>query len=131
MNEFWIIVGLVFGATLLGVQAIYGPIARSRHAAKSTDRRLAQSAEQSGRSEVVNALRNQRGIAEFSSPLLRRINDLITQSGLQVNSQHAHIYNVGWECRFICYLGARFRSRHRFGLSRHCIYVAYHVCILS
>jgi len=84
MNEFWIIVGLVFGATLLGVQAIYGPIARSRHAAKSTDRRLAQSAEQSGRSEVVNALRNQRGIAEFSSPLLRRINDLITQSGLQV-----------------------------------------------
>ena len=54
------------------------------HAAKSTDRRLAQSAEQSGRSEVVNALRNQRGIAEFSSPLLRRINDLITQSGLQV-----------------------------------------------
>jgi tight adherence protein B len=85
VSELWIIVVLVFAATLLGVQAIYGPVSRSHHAAKSTKRRLVQSVERSGRHEVVNALRHQRGIAEFNNPILRKFNDLATQTGLQFN----------------------------------------------
>jgi tight adherence protein B len=85
LNEQWIIMALVFIATLLGVQAIYGPIARLRQATKSTSRRLGQSADQAGRSDVINALRSARGIAEFDNPILRNINDLVTQTGLRLN----------------------------------------------
>ena len=84
-NELWIITVLVFAATLLGVQAVYGPIVRSRQANKSTNRRLGQSAELAGRSDVVNALRGERGLAELDYPVLRSVNDLITQTGLRLN----------------------------------------------
>jgi tight adherence protein B len=46
---------------------------------------LGQSAELAGRSEVVNALRGERGIGEFDYPVLRRLNDLLTQTGLRLN----------------------------------------------
>jgi tight adherence protein B len=84
-NDLWIIIGLVFAATLLAVQAIYGPIVRSRQLNKSTNRRLGQAADLAGRSEVVNALRAERGIAELDYPILRNVNELITQTGLRLN----------------------------------------------
>jgi tight adherence protein B len=85
LNELWIIIALVFTATLLGVQAICGPIARSRQATKSTDRRLEQSTDQAGRRELVNALRSERRLTEFDNPILRSINDVVTQTGLRIN----------------------------------------------
>lgn len=85
MNELWIIVLLVFGATLLCVQAIYGPVVRTRDSAKSTKRRLAESVAQIRRVEVANALRDQRGFDVSSNRILRRINDLTTQTGLQLD----------------------------------------------
>ncbi|MCU1340407.1 MAG: type secretion system protein [Bryobacterales bacterium] len=86
MNELWVIIALVFTVTLLGVQAIYGPIARWRQATSSTNRRLEQSADQAGRGELVNALRNQRRLTtEFDNPILRSIDDAVTQTGLRLN----------------------------------------------
>jgi tight adherence protein B len=85
VNELWIIVLLVFGATLLCVQAIYGPVVRTRDSAKSTKRRLAESVAQIRRVEVANALRDQRGFDVSSNRILRRINDLTTQTGLQLD----------------------------------------------
>jgi tight adherence protein B len=46
---------------------------------------LGQSAELAGRSDVVNALRGERGLAELDYPVLRSVNDLITQTGLRFN----------------------------------------------
>jgi len=46
---------------------------------------LGQSAELAGRSDVVNALRGERGLAELDYPVLRSVNDLITQTGLRLN----------------------------------------------
>jgi tight adherence protein B len=86
LNELWVIIALVFTVTLLGVQAIYGPIARWRQATSSTNRRLEQSADQAGRGELVNALRNQRRLTtEFDNPILRSIDDAVTQTGLRLN----------------------------------------------
>ena len=85
MNELWIVIALVFAATLLGVYAVYPPIARARQASRSTDRRLVRSAELAGSGEVKNALRDERGIVEFDNPVLRSINDFLTQSGLRIN----------------------------------------------
>jgi tight adherence protein B len=85
LNELWIVIALVFAATLLAVQSLYGPITRSRQATKSTNRRLQQSADQVDRHEVVNALRSERGIADFDNPILRSLNDRITQTGLLLN----------------------------------------------
>jgi tight adherence protein B len=83
LNELWIILALVFTATLLAIQAICGPIARSRQATRSTDRRLEQSADRVGSRELANALRSERRLAEFNNPILRNISDIITQTGLR------------------------------------------------
>jgi tight adherence protein B len=69
----------------LCVQAIYGPVVRTRDSAKSTKRRLAESVAQIRRVEVANALRDQRGFDVSSNRILRRINDLTTQTGLQLD----------------------------------------------
>ena len=85
MTELSVIIALVFAATLLSVQAIYGPIVRSRRAAKSTNRRLDESVDLTGRSEAMNALRTERRLTEIDIPILRRLNDSITQTGLRLN----------------------------------------------
>lgn len=85
MNELWVIITLVFAATLLAVQAVYGPVLRSRQTNISTSRRLERSAELAGHSKFINALRGERGLAELDNRVLGNINDLIIQSGLRVN----------------------------------------------
>jgi tight adherence protein B len=85
LNELWVIIALVFTVTLLGVQAIYGPIARWRQSTSSTNRRLEQSADQAGRGELINALRNERRLTRFDNPILRSIDDIVTQTGLRLS----------------------------------------------
>ena len=85
MTELSVIIALVFAATLLSVHAIYGPIVRSRRATKSTNRRLGESVDLTGRSEAMNALRTERRLTEFDNPILRSLNDSITQTGLHLN----------------------------------------------
>ncbi|HKS84535.1 MAG TPA: type II secretion system F family protein [Pseudolabrys sp.] len=84
LNELSIIVLLVFGAILFGVHGMYGPLSRSRQSVKSTKRRLAESIDRTARHGTIDALRSHRGIGDFDNPALRRINDLVTQTGLQL-----------------------------------------------
>lgn len=85
MTELSVIIALVFAATLLSVQALYGAIVRSRQVTKFTNRRLTESADLAERSEAMNALRSERRIAEFDNPILRSLSDLILQTGLHLN----------------------------------------------
>jgi tight adherence protein B len=85
LNELSLISALVFIAVLFAVEAIYWIAWRSHRAQKSINRRLMLS-KQLGRSkEVVNALRDGRGLAGFDNPLLRRYNDFWLQTGLHLD----------------------------------------------
>jgi tight adherence protein B len=86
VNELSIIVLLIFGATLLAVHAMYGPLSRSRQLVKSTKRRLVETVERSGREGATDVLRTRRGLGDFNNPLLRKFNDVATQTGLQLSS---------------------------------------------
>lgn len=84
MNEPWLIYGLIFGAAVLGVEALYWLVFRTRGMQKSVNRRLLLSRRLTSRTEVLDALRLERGFAEFKSPALAGLNDLMVQTGLRV-----------------------------------------------
>jgi tight adherence protein B len=87
MIEPWIIYGLVFASALLGVEAISWIAFRDRGTRKSINRRLALSKQLSSQSAVLEALRQERGLAfgENDNWLLQNLNDLITQTGLKLD----------------------------------------------
>jgi tight adherence protein B len=85
LNELWLISAFVFVAVLLAVEAIYWTVWRSRRAQKAINRRLALSKSAASAREVLNTLREERGLAEFENPLLRRYNDFLLQTGLRLD----------------------------------------------
>ena len=84
MNELWLIYGLIFGAAVLGVEALYWMVFRARGPQKSINRRLALSKKLESSSAVIDALRQERGFADFKNPMLGNFNDLIVQTGLRL-----------------------------------------------
>lgn len=85
MDELSIISTIVFIAALLAVEATYWMAFRSREATRSINRRLALSKQLANPTDVLNALRAERGLGEFDHLLFRRMNDLLMQSGLRLN----------------------------------------------
>jgi tight adherence protein B len=85
VNDLTIISALVFAAAALGVEVAYWLFFRSRQVRRSIDRRVADSRTLADRRQALDALRGERGFGEFANPLLRRINDMVTQSGLHVD----------------------------------------------
>jgi tight adherence protein B len=75
---------LIFAAAVLGVEAVYWLVFRARDMQKSINRRLALSNKLHNQAAVLDALRQERGIAEFHSPVLTRLNTVVVQSGLRV-----------------------------------------------
>jgi len=61
-SELWIIYALVFGAALLGVQALYWLVFRSRRERKIINRRLTLRSELPDQGAVLEALRRERGL---------------------------------------------------------------------
>jgi tight adherence protein B len=80
VNETWLIPGLTFGAAVLCVEALYWLIFRTSGAKKAINRRLALSKTLASRTEVLDALRQERGFANFKSPGVAR---LMVQTGLR------------------------------------------------
>jgi tight adherence protein B len=76
---------LIFAAAALGVEAAYWLFFRSRQTRNSINRRLAHSRRLADRRQALDALRAERGFGDFASPLLRRINDYVTQTGLELD----------------------------------------------
>jgi tight adherence protein B len=85
VNELWMITVLVFAAALFGVEAIYWLVFETRHAHKSINRRLALSERISGSTEVLSTLRRERGLVDVGIPASRRLNELLTQTGLRLD----------------------------------------------
>jgi tight adherence protein B len=84
-GELWYIFALIFGAVLLGTQALYWVLFRDRREQKIVNRRLALTAQLANPAEVLQALRKERGIEFLASiPSLRSFNDLIVQTGMRL-----------------------------------------------
>jgi tight adherence protein B len=83
LNELWIIYGLIFGAALLGIEAGYVVLVRERKTQRSVNRRLKLSAQGASQTVVLDALRNERGFADFGNVYLGRLSDFWTQTGLR------------------------------------------------
>ena len=84
MNDISLILVLSFIAAALATQGLYWIGWRSHRAQSSIKRRLALSKEGGGTMHgAPNALRDERGLAEFESPRLRRYNDFLAQTGLR------------------------------------------------
>src|SRR6266852_7787950 len=85
-NELWIIYALVFGAALLGVQALYLLMFRSRTERKIINRRLTLSSELSDQVAVLDVLRRERGVGTLGDVAgLRWLDELVMQTGLKLN----------------------------------------------
>src|SRR5216684_3883811 len=85
-NELWFIYALVFGAALLGFQALYVLVFRSRAERKIINRRLTLSSQLSDQVAVLDVLRRERGLGNLGNvPGLQWLNELVMQSGLKVN----------------------------------------------
>jgi tight adherence protein B len=85
LSNLWVIAAAVFIAVMLGVQAIHLVFFRLRSTQKSINHRLALSKQLSGTGLVLDALRRERGFADFKNPTLVHLNDLLMQTGLKVN----------------------------------------------
>jgi tight adherence protein B len=85
-SELWIIYALVFGAALLGFQALYWLVFRSRVERKIINRRLTLSGEISDPVAVLDVLRSERGLGSLGNvPGLQWLDKLVMQTGLKVN----------------------------------------------
>jgi tight adherence protein B len=85
LNDVSLISVLLFIAVALATQGLYWIAWRSRRAQSSIRRRLALSREGAVLPGALNALRDERGLAEFENPRLRRYNDFLAQTGLRLD----------------------------------------------
>lgn len=81
-TEVWLIYALVFGAVLLGFQAIYWLLFKERREKQTINRRLALTAELANPREVLQILRKERGV-DVLAPSLQSFKELIVQSGVR------------------------------------------------
>ena len=86
MQELWVIYALIFGAALLGIQAGYLIIYRTRNTRQSINRRLVLSSQGSSTTEVLQKLHRERGVSVSNIPLVRKFNDFWTQTGLRFDT---------------------------------------------
>ena len=107
MDELWIIYVLVFGAALLGVQYVSWSF-RARRQQRVVNRRLELSSKIAGAPAVLDALRGERGFANFRNPTLTRLNDLLVQTGLTVDRKVLILYFAALALSFLLILSLAF-----------------------
>jgi tight adherence protein B len=95
MNQLWIIAALMFGAVILAVQAIYWLLRYTRRTQKAINRRLALSTQLSTQSEVLEALRRERGFSEISDSRWSGLNEFLVQTGLKIDRDVLAVAAVG------------------------------------
>ncbi len=95
-SELWIIYALVFGAALLGVQALYWLVFRSRAERKIINRRLTLRSELPDQGAVLEALRRERGLGDLGDVAgLRWLDVLVMQSGLKLDATRLLVWIGG------------------------------------
>jgi tight adherence protein B len=84
-GELWVIYALVFGTALFAVQGFYWAVFRARHQRRLINRRLALTDQLENPTQVLEALRRERGLGLLTNaPLLRKLDELVVQSGLAI-----------------------------------------------
>jgi len=105
-NELWIIYALVFGAALLGFQALYVLVIRSRKERKIINRRLTLTNELSDQAAVLETLRLERGLGAFGDVAgLQWLDQLIMQSGLKFSVTRLLVWIGGLTVAYYVPLG--------------------------
>ena len=95
-SELWMIYALVFGAALLGVQALYVLVVRSRSERKIINRRLTLTSQLSDQAAVLEALRLERGLGAFGDVAgLQWLDQLVMQSGLKFSVARLLVWTGG------------------------------------
>jgi tight adherence protein B len=83
--DLWLIYALVFGAVLLAVQFFHFLFFKARHERKTINRRLALTSQLNNPSEVLDALRRERGVEILDRlQILQGLNTLVGQSGVKL-----------------------------------------------
>jgi tight adherence protein B len=85
MNQLWIIYGLVFAAALLAIESLYWLVFELRGTKKAINRRLALGEKSKHKEQVLDILRNERGVADFNSAAFPGLNDFVVQTGLRIS----------------------------------------------
>jgi tight adherence protein B len=83
VSELWVVTGFVFAAVLLGVEAVYWLVFHRRQINRTMVRRLEPSCRLLDLAEPSNALRGEHGWLNYDYPAFRRLNDLLSQTGLR------------------------------------------------
>jgi len=100
-SSLWIIYALVFGAALLGVQAFYWVVIRSRTERKIINRRLTLTSKLTEQAAVLEALRQERGFGVFGDvEWLRWFDELVMQSGVRLDTTRLLLWFVGLTVAF-------------------------------
>jgi len=100
-NQLWIVYALVFGAALLGVRAIYWFLFRARAEQKIINRRLALTGELSSPTEVLDALRSERGLGSIGGLAgLQWFETLVMQTGINLSGARLAAWAMGLVCLF-------------------------------
>jgi tight adherence protein B len=95
-SELWIIYALFFGAALLGSQALYWLLIRSRSERKIINRRLTLENDLKDQGAVLEALRSERGMGIFANVRwLQWLDELIMQSGLKLDRSRLLVWFGG------------------------------------
>jgi tight adherence protein B len=85
MRDLWIICGIVFAGVILAVHALYRLVVGSQRYRNAIKRRLASSAPGGAKSELIDILRQERGLANFDHPRLASLNEFLAQTGLRIS----------------------------------------------
>jgi len=97
-NQLWIIYALVFGAALLGFQALYWLVFRSRAERKIINRRLTLSSQLSDPGAVLDVLRRERGLGNVAG--LQWLDELVMQTGLKIDLTRIVVWVVALSVLF-------------------------------
>ncbi len=92
-SELWIIYALVFAAALLGFQALYWLVFRSRAERKIINRRLTLSSQLSDPVAVLDVLSHERGLGNLGNVAgLQWLDKLVMQTGLNVSPARIFVW---------------------------------------
>jgi len=86
-GELWVIYALIFGAVILAVQGLHVLLFKTRQEQTAINRRLVLTTQLNNPTEVLEALRRERGI-EFVGwvPTFQHLNTLVIQSGVRFSA---------------------------------------------
>src|ERR1700689_2886688 len=84
VSDVTVIFALMFAAASLAIYGAYWVLVFNRKANKIVNRRLDLGQSLSNSSAVLETLRRERGFREDGNPVLRRLSDWLTQTGMRV-----------------------------------------------